>query len=95
MGVFVYRPGAGREMVIVVDYVIAEFRDYKTGQFIHEKLAAFVIQGQYDCLALERDIAGSMHADHRRYIGKIGYRQDGDGVWRLDRRTLAARYCRG
>ncbi len=73
IGVFVGRPADDGTLEVLVDYVIPEYRDFKTGRFLYRNRAERFRQAGYRQL-----IARGGSPRHDAYLEKMGFRRRGD-----------------
>ncbi len=67
-GVFLGRRENDHILFVVLDYVIAEFRDYKNGKFIFHRLQDKIIEDGFSKI-----ITKGYTANHKKYLRKLGF----------------------
>ncbi len=67
-GVFLGKRENDNILYVVLDYVIAEFRDYKNGKFIFHRLQDKIIEDGFSKI-----ITKGHTAHHKKYLKKLGF----------------------
>lgn len=71
--VFVGEPLSSSRLRIDLDFAVAEYRDFKIGQYIYEKNTEFFKNNGYNEL-----VAMTSNEDHKKYLLKMGFELKGD-----------------
>ena len=67
-GLFVHRQISEEEREIYLDYVTPSYRDFKTAEFLYERLTERFIRS-----GVQKLRARSSHDEHRAYLEKLGF----------------------
>ena len=71
--VFVGEPLSSTRLRIDLDFAVAEYRDFKIGQYIYEKHTEFFLSHGYNEL-----VAISTTDEHSKYLEKMGFVKEGN-----------------
>lgn len=75
-GLFLAHPTKGNSLMVELDYVIPEYRDFKNGKFIYHRLRTrFAAAGYHTVLSHGHTKA------HRNYLVKLGFTLQPDGTF--------------
>jgi GNAT superfamily N-acetyltransferase len=89
-GLVVGRPDEEGSLCIRLDYVQPGYRDFKVGEFLYRERAAFFRER-----GIERLVMRASTPEHTRYVERMGFIRDADGVYVRELDTRAARPARG
>ncbi len=73
-GVFLAHREDGDVLTVGLDYVIPEYRDYKNGKFIYQRLRADFIKDGYKSV-----LAPASNSKYAGYLKKLGFIKDNQG----------------
>lgn len=59
-----------------LDYSIPEYRDYKNGKYLYESL-----NESFKKQAYKRVVAEAGSENHKKYLKKLGFKKNGEGLW--------------
>ncbi len=91
VGIVIVRNGAENEMIVDLDYVIPQYRDSKSTQFIMEKYAGTISSLASNGLKYFSITGGS--SGYNKYLLRTGYQlYDGDNLYRMSVETIKERY---
>jgi GNAT superfamily N-acetyltransferase len=76
-GIFLARRNNDSELVVQLDYVVPEYRDYKNGRFLYNQL-----QPQLKAAGFTHIKAGERNPNNDRYFKKLGFEPDAEGFYR-------------
>jgi len=76
VGLLVYEEITDTEINILVDYAIPDYRDLKTARFVY-----FAQSNHFDKKGYKTLIAASTIDVHKKYLKKIGFTKDKEGVY--------------
>ncbi len=71
VGLFFYRPSAGGQVEIVLDYVIPEYRDRKNAEFVFR-----ILNEKLGAEGLQAFVIKSSVPEHQRYLLREGFAPD-------------------
>jgi hypothetical protein len=71
VGLFASKPINDKEIRILVDYIIPEYRDFKNAEYLYK-----VEIQKYKEKGYQAFITHTQNGGHKRYLKKIGYKQD-------------------
>jgi hypothetical protein len=69
-GLFVHRQISEEEREIYLDYVTPSYRDFKTAEFLYERITERFIRS-----GIRRLTARSSQNEHRAYLKRVGFKQ--------------------
>jgi hypothetical protein len=69
-GLLIATPSAGGDLVVHLDFVIPQYRDFKIGRFVYSRDS-----GIFRDLGAARAVATAGTPAHARYLEKMGYRR--------------------
>jgi GNAT superfamily N-acetyltransferase len=82
-GLFVGRVREGGELVAALDYVIPQYRDFRTGRYLFSAQAEFFRE-----MGIRRVLSPPGNPEHTRYLRRMGFSPpppgDGSGLWRRE-----------
>lgn len=74
-GLFLGHRKEGGNLVVDLDYVIPEYRDFKNGKYVYHRL-----KGEFVKAGINRIVARCNSRAHRKYLMKIGFATLPDGT---------------
>jgi hypothetical protein len=77
-GLFLARRTGKGTLEVALDYVIPEYRDFKNGKFVYHHLGR-----KFADAGIREVVAGGHTPEHRKYLEKLGFRQQDSGLFRL------------
>ena len=77
-GVFLAHRKNNDTLVVGLDYVVPEYRDYKNGKFLYYSLKDKFINAGFKRIESE-----SISSKHIRYLKKLGFKQEGDKMIKI------------
>lgn len=75
-GIFLAHRENDNELIVGLDYVVPEYRDYKNGKFVYNGLSEYFIKEGY-----RKVITNSGTKKHTNYLKKIGFKESENGVF--------------
>ena len=72
-GVFIAEKRANRELYVLLDFVVPQYRDFKNGHYIYHRL-----KSRFVALGIHKVIMYSTSKQHSRYLKKMGFKKEGN-----------------
>lgn len=69
-GIFLAHRENNNELKVGLDYVVPEYRDYKNGKFVYNRLKDYFIKEGYS-----KVVADSGSKKHNKYLKKVGFKE--------------------
>ncbi len=77
-GVFLAHKEGDDCLKVGLDFVIPEYRDFKNGKFIYHRLGQ-----SFKDSGIKRVIAEARHKAHRKYLKKLGFKEQKPGLYEM------------
>jgi len=78
-GLFLARREKNDVLRVGIDYVLPEYRDFKNGKFVYQRLQNHFINEGYNKI-----ITDSKNPKHKRYLKKLGFFENAIGMFELN-----------
>ncbi len=75
-GIFLAHKKDSKTLSVGLDFVVPEYRDYKNAKFIYHRLKNDFIEN-----GIEKIIVVPQTFDHIKYLKKVGFKKDNDGLF--------------
>lgn len=78
-GLFLGRRENDNVLRVGIDYVLPEYRDFKNGKFVYQRLQDHFINAGYTKI-----ITTSKNPKHKKYLKKIGFFENAEGLYEIN-----------
>ncbi len=78
-GIFLGRRVDEVTLIVALDYVVAEYRDFKNGKFVYHRLREEFVKAGYHHV-----ISEARTSSHASYLKRLGFAKRDDGLYEID-----------